>query len=53
MIPSLALFAMSPIYIFVSRLFMIESTALFLSFVRRSDVPAGIGLDHEQRETKM
>jgi hypothetical protein len=33
MIPSLALFAVSPIYIFVSRLFMIESTALFFSLL--------------------
>jgi hypothetical protein len=33
MVPSLALFAISPLYIFVSRLFMIESTALFLSLL--------------------
>jgi hypothetical protein len=33
MIPSLALFAMSPLYVFVSRLFMIESTALLLSLL--------------------
>jgi hypothetical protein len=33
MVPVLALFAMSPIYVFVSRLFMIESTALFLSLL--------------------
>jgi hypothetical protein len=33
MIPALALFAVSPIYIFVSRLFMIESTALLLSLL--------------------
>ena len=33
MIPSLALFAMSPLYVFVSRLFMIESTALFFSLL--------------------
>jgi hypothetical protein len=33
MVPSLALFAMSPIYVFVSRLFMIESTALFFSLL--------------------
>ena len=33
MIPALAIFAVSPIYIFVSRLFMIESTALFFSLL--------------------
>jgi hypothetical protein len=33
MIPSLALFAVSPLYVFVSRLFMIESTALFFSLL--------------------
>jgi hypothetical protein len=33
MIPVLALFAVSPLYVFVSRLFMIESTALFLSLM--------------------
>lgn len=33
MIPPLALFAVSPLYVFVSRLFMIESTALFLSLL--------------------
>jgi hypothetical protein len=33
MIPALALFAVSPLYIFVSRLFMIESTALLLSLL--------------------
>jgi len=33
MVPALALFAMSPIYIFWSRVFMIESTALFLSLM--------------------
>jgi hypothetical protein len=33
MIPALALFAVSPLYIFISRLFMIESTALFLSLM--------------------
>jgi hypothetical protein len=33
MVPALALFAMSPIYIFWSRVFMIESTALFLSLL--------------------
>lgn len=33
MVPVLALFAMSPIYVFVSRLFMIESTVLFLSLL--------------------
>lgn len=33
MIPVLALFAVSPIYIFVSRLFMIESTALLFSLL--------------------
>lgn len=33
MIPCLALFAVSPIYVFVSRLFMIESTALFFSLM--------------------
>jgi hypothetical protein len=33
MIPTLALFAVSPLYVFVSRLFMIESTALFLSLM--------------------
>jgi hypothetical protein len=33
LVPVLALFAMSPIYVFVSRLFLIESTALFLSLL--------------------
>jgi hypothetical protein len=33
MIPALALFAVSPLYVFVSRLFMIESTALFFSLM--------------------
>jgi hypothetical protein len=33
MIPSLSLFAVSPLYVFVSRLFMIESAALFLSLL--------------------
>jgi hypothetical protein len=33
MVPALALFAISPVYVFVSRLFMIESTALFLSLL--------------------
>jgi hypothetical protein len=33
MVPALALFAVSPIYVFVSRLFMIESTALFFSLL--------------------
>ena len=33
MVPSLALFAMSPLYVFVSRLFLIESTALFFSLL--------------------
>ncbi len=33
MIPALTLFAVSPLYVFISRLFMIESTALvFCSF---------------------
>ncbi len=33
MIPALALFAVSPLYVFISRLFMIESTALFFSLM--------------------
>ena len=33
MVPSLALFAASPLYVFVSRLFLIESTALFFSLL--------------------
>ena len=33
MIPALAIFAVSPIYVFVSRLFMIESTALLFSLL--------------------
>ena len=33
MVPSLALFAMSPLYVFISRLFLIESTALFFSLL--------------------
>ena len=33
MIPVLILFAVSPLYVFVSRLFMIESTALFVSLI--------------------
>jgi hypothetical protein len=33
MIPALALFAVSPLYVFVSRLFMIESTALLFSLL--------------------
>jgi hypothetical protein len=33
MIPVLALFAVSPLYVFISRLFMIESTALFFSLM--------------------
>jgi hypothetical protein len=32
-IPVIVLFAVSPLYVFVSRLFMIESTALFLSLM--------------------
>ena len=32
-IPALSLFAVSPLYVFVSRLFMIESTALFFSLM--------------------
>ena len=51
MIPSLVLFAVSPIYIFVSRIFMIESTALFFSLLY-ADQAVGLVLGSPRWRTR-